>query len=847
MTTSPAPIVLPEWVTDDPGGSLTVSAGAGSGKTTSLVARVAALIETAGAPPSELVVITFTEKAAREVSHRLRQRLGNAVSLDEAYIGTIHGFCQSLLRRYPIEAGLPPRFTTADELTSGARADERAEQVVQELYNKAEKQPAVEQALTVMASFGAMTFLPDLVRSIDNDWLRFTEVAIDRPVSIELALSNVMRMLDHVPTHQRYTSASQAIRNRIDDAVADARSALQFVDSVPALARAATKLNTYPKSEPWAGLAATMRYACFQPAVDRLMAALVPMVVEAAHGRIARGELSFDDLLVLTRRMLKTRPDIRAAIRARHRHLFVDEFQDTDQVQFDVLTELTSPDPTSAPSSMFAVGDPKQSIYGFRGAEVGLFSSLLAADPCRQELTVNRRTRVDVCEWINVVLAHRCEQPDDPIELEHQVPFTSLEAERPANSSAGGPAVVVLGMPGGHPAPHGSAEETARAEAADIAALVQRVVGAEPWLVTDDDGDRPASYRDFTVLIRSRTRLGVLEHTLRNAGVPYRVEGGTLIYGSREVYELLRVLRAVDDPTNQLKVVTALRTSIFGIDDRELLVYRHGEVSEGKQRPRQFRVYMKEPGPVGDALRVLDQLGRRKHERTPVELLAELYDGWRGVAAALAEGQQVARETWRRVRYVIDEARAWSDATGGTLAEYLAWVDRRIDDVDRVELSTDEGEDSVRIMTVHGAKGLEFPITVIAGLGGADANNSETGLRWQAGAPLVRLGRMTSSGLGELATHERSVGRAEEARLLYVAFTRAKDHLVVSMHHKNGNCAAARLIPAVTSPAAVGLAMLAEPAVPEAQPPDHQRPSIGADIQLPEPQEIDRTVGQVRR
>src|SRR3954454_11336798 len=161
MSAFSSDVVLPEWVTADPGGSLTVSAGAGSGKTTSLVARVAALIETVGVPPGELVVITFTEKAAREVSHRLRQRLGNAVSLDEAYIGTIHGFCQSLLRRYPIEAGLPPRFTTADELTSGARAEEGAEGLVRELYNTAEKQPPVERALTVMASFGAMMFLPD--------------------------------------------------------------------------------------------------------------------------------------------------------------------------------------------------------------------------------------------------------------------------------------------------------------------------------------------------------------------------------------------------------------------------------------------------------------------------------------------------------------------------------------------------------------------------------------------------------------------------------------------------------------------------------------------------------------
>ncbi len=395
----------------------------------------------------------------------------------------------------------------------------------------------------------------------------------------------------------------------------------------------------------------------------------------------------------------------------------------------------------------------------------------------------------------------RFAQADHTTPGDHQVAYTPLEPQRSANTADSGPGVVVLGMHDWVKLDHPSADDTARAEAADLAALVQRAVATpEPWTVSDvpERPGRAVSYRDITVLIRSRTRLGVLEHTLRQAGVPYRVEGGTLIYGSREVYELLRVLRAVDDPTNQLKVVTALRTSIFGIDDRQLLQYRHGPVDgELRRFPKDFQVYTHEPGVVGDALRLIDQLGRRKHERTPAELIAELYDRWRGAAAALCEGEQIARETWRRVRYVIDEARAWSDATGGTLAEYLAWVNRRIDDVDRVELSTDEGEDSVRIMTIHAAKGLEFPITIVAGLGGADANNSATGLHWRHGRPLVRLGKLTSAGLADMASMERQRERAEEARLLYVAFTRAKDHLVVSMHHKNGACPAGRLVEAV--------------------------------------------------
>lgn len=850
MNSHAGTIVLPPWVETDPWTSMAVSAGAGSGKTTSLVARVAALVAMPEVQPNQLVVITFTEKAAREVSHRLREALGRSVALDEAFIGTIHGFCQSILRRYPIEAGLPPKFTTADELTSGAMADQRAEDAVQTLYNLALKKPAIAEALMVIASFGAMQFLPELVKAIDNDWLRFDDSPADHPLSFAVAHATVMRMLDQVMLDERYLNANASMRGKLDEAVVEARTTLEFVESISAMAAGAAVVLDRHKSKTspaWVPLQATMRFASFEPALSQLMSALTPIVIQSARIRISRGELSFDDLLVLTRRLLQTKRAVRHDVRARHRYLFVDEFQDTDQVQFDVIAELTSPDIDSPACSLFAVGDPKQSIYGFRHADVELFSSLLAADAASRQLTINRRTRHDVCEWINEVLARRFSQIDDPAEAEHQVGYTPLEAERDGNSVTDGPSVVVLGMPGWSKLDHDSADATARIEAADIAALVQRAVGGnDAWRVTDGAVDRAASYRDVTVLIRSRTRLGVLEHTLRGAGVPYRVEGGTLIYGSREVYELLRVLRAVDDPTNQLKVVTALRTSIFGIDDRQLMHYRVGTESDPLRRPRVFQTFTSEPGVIGDALRTLDQFGRRKHERTPAELLAELYDGWRGAAAALCEGQQVARETWRRVRYVIDEARAWSDATGGTLAEYLAWVDRRVEDVDRVELSTDEGEDSVRIMTIHAAKGLEFPITVVAGLGGADASNSATGLHWDNSRPLIRLGRMTSAALGDMTAVERLRERAEEARLLYVAFTRAKDHLVVSMHHKNANCPAGRLVTAVS--AASGLAECVDPQLPDAHPPSHERPAgVGSDPLPDEPDELDRTTGQVRR
>ena len=301
-------IVLPPWVTAAPDQPMAVSAGAGSGKTTSLVARVAALMAMPGVQPSQLVVITFTEKAAREVSHRLRKSLATTVALDEAFIGTIHGFCQSLLRRYPIEAGLPPKFTTADELTSGAMADERAEQAVQTLYDAAEKKLAIEESLMVLASFGAMGFLADLVKAIDNDWLRFAATSGQRPVSMAVAHSTVMRMLDGVGGDARYLSATSKMQAKVADAVLEAKAALEFVDSIPALANAAAALNDrlHGTSSAWAPFEAAMRFACFEPALSQLMAALVPIVTDTAAQRIARGELSFDDLLLLTRRLLQS-------------------------------------------------------------------------------------------------------------------------------------------------------------------------------------------------------------------------------------------------------------------------------------------------------------------------------------------------------------------------------------------------------------------------------------------------------------------------------------------------------------------------------------------------------------
>jgi ATP-dependent exoDNAse (exonuclease V) beta subunit len=834
-------------------------AGAGSGKTTQLVQRVlttlAGTADVAPVPSSKLAVITFTDKAARELIHRLRREAAGPI--DDAYVGTIHGFCASILRSFPIEAGLPPKFSTADEITSRTDAEARARAIVSRVYDLSAEQPELREALAVVAAHVGLQCLPSVVAVIDQRWDQFEQLVLASPSADDIARLHAAVLAagdDFIacnpkpsPTLARFVEGLEAARGAAPEIAAAARLVLPslggvggkvMADGRAAIKDACTALN---------GAARTI-------VLHRLIEAFQPLVLDHAKRRIANGQLGYDDLLVLTRRLLVDHPEVRTELRRRYQRVFVDEFQDTDRVQFEIIDLLTSPDdePAAGSPRLFAVGDPKQSIYAFRQAEVELFTTLAGAADAGgylARLTANFRTRANVAAWINTVMARRfalplvskakCEELGAlgvwPPEV--KVPYEPLAAERPsvaAGEDTPGPAVVLLGVDetpaptddsagasgsdgdvadptdglAAAPAPpalqartHETAELAQRAEATDVVGVVERAVG-EGWGVLEEvhspDGtrtwsSRAARRRDIAVLVARRTGLGELEDTLRRAGIPYRVEGGTLAYDRREVYELLRVLRAVSNPADELHLVTALRTSILGCSDRDLFAYRHRQVGRrGTWRIPSARDLPEPPAPgdeseqagiarVKRALVQIDAWAREAHRRSPAALLTTIYDWSMGAAAAEFEGQHMVSETWRRVRYLIDEARAWTDETGGTLQEYLAWVADKVETVERSEIAPDEtDEDAVRILTIHAAKGLEFPIVVVAGLGTKDNFMADQfRVAFTAGGAELKLGALATPGF---PGRDEIAAWAEEARLLYVAMTRARDHLVVSCH-----------------------------------------------------------------
>ena len=307
----------------------------------------------------------------------------------------------------------------------------------------------------------------------------------------------------------------------------------------------------------------------------------------------------------------------------------------------------------------------------------------------------------------------------------------------------------------------------------------------EQWAVGEGaDGWRPARLGDVTILVPARTSLPFLEEALEEAGVPFRAESSSLVYATRAVRELLMVLRAVDDPSDHLRTLAALRTPLLACGDDDLFrfrVERSGRWSYLASQPDSVPA----DDPVRAGLDYLRSLYEQRFWRAPSELLDQVARDRRAFELGFADRRP--RDVWRRLRFVIDQARAWTEATGGSLRQYFRWVELQTAEGARVAESVlpETDDDAVRIMTIHGAKGLEFPITILSGMSTVPQSRSAPAqvVFPPSGPPGYRFGpKVKTQEFTEWTPIDEQMGLEERIRLLYVACTRARDHLVVSLH-----------------------------------------------------------------
>ena len=884
-------------IATDLGTTLFVAAGAGSGKTTQLVERVVALV-LAGTPMEAIAAITFTDKAADE----LRQRVAAALQaradtpdsadaadrcrraldqLDQAALCTLHAFAQRILTAYPVEAGLPPAVAVLDEIESDIDFEERFQGFYAELIARPELERTLMLALELDITAEQ---LRSVAERLDDNWdlvrVRAEPVPEPPPLDLTPVLTAGRDLLDccgNVGPGDNLAAYMQdwlpGWLEQLESAIDGGADELDLLDLVRhseppkpgSLGGNAWSSTTYGSSkgarDALKGLASTgydgsalgrVIDALVEPILARLGDELARFTLHQAQTRRRSGRLTFHDLLVLCRAVVHEQehgPRIRRELAQRYQALLLDEYQDTDPLQLDIVRAIAVPPEAGdegppRPGQLFFVGDPKQSLYRFRRADIDLFlrtPSLVDAEPV--SLTSNFRSTPPVIDWINHVFDQLIVGATADDGSRAQPDFEALSA-RPTPDLAGTPVTVL----GANAHPTGTLiGDLRQAEAVDVAALIERIV-REGWEVRPhrDGPPVPARRRDIAVLIPARTVLGQLEAALRDAGIPYRLDTGSLVYAADEVRTLLMALRVIDDPTDDLAVVSVLRSPLYGCSDVDLYHWRRqrgGTWSALAPRPARFEA----DDPVWDGLADLRQRIESRSWRTPSEQLDGLVRDRRVLETALAGPSPL--DAWHRIRFVIEQARAWSDAGGRFLRDYLDWTKRQtgltgrvaealldedgLDDEDGVDGDNTEArpdrvpadvEDSVRVLTVHGAKGLEFPIAIVCGFnsqGGSRQRGVQVAFRTD-GLTLRLKSGLEQQGFDATRAIDEQMDHHERIRLLYVACTRARDHLAVSVHRVDPGKASERR-------RYTGAQLLAPCVVP----PDHQEALAGSQVLLP--------------
>ncbi|HZP57535.1 MAG TPA: UvrD-helicase domain-containing protein [Dehalococcoidia bacterium] len=802
--------------------NMCVEAGAGTGKTSVLVDRIEQIIAAGRAPVDRIVAITFTEKAAAELAGRVRDRLEQRRACESdpeirarvelalrdagrAHIETIHAFAASLLRERPVEAMLDPGFRVLTDLPARLDFEEAydewmTEQIAQEpapaalldalnlglgfehvreaaraLHDNRDMLPATPWAPQDVDVFALLRDIADqaeVIRRYKDDVLR------DEDEAYKLAL----KALDLIAAFEALRGHEGSLRR----AVASRRFAWSNRGSQPNWRSAESCRQVKGATKRIAELVAGCASAMKQNATAALVIWLEGFVAWYEARRRAAGTADFDDLLIWARGLVRDNAEVRRYFASKFSAILVDEFQDTDPLQAELVVLLCAEEDQAVewrrmrlrPGSLFVVGDPKQSIYRFRRADIATYDDvvqhLFGGRP--RALVQNFRSREPIVAWVNdtfdALFAH---EPGVQPRYAPLVVQPEFAAARPEALT------VIRGevelREGAKRAP-----ALREAEANALAALIARAVGQREWTLRDGE---PATWRDIAVLIPSRADLATYEDAFARAGIPWRHDGARTFFLRQEVRDCVAVLRAIDDPADAVAAVAALRSSAFGLSDEDLLLHVAGGGRFDSTRLRDDAA-----GPVPDALRRLRDFASIRHETPLPEFVRRVIDETRLVEMAMLQhnGEQAAANLLK----LIDQARVFT-ASGGGLRAFVRWLRENVArtyDFSGGSEETDapiseETDDVVRVLTVHAAKGLEFPVVVFANMGTERADRTRVIADRTARRVEVRVGRANDGfrtpGFDAAMEHERLHDDAEQVRLLYVAATRARDRLVVPM------------------------------------------------------------------
>ena len=823
---------------------MVVTAGAGTGKTYVLVQKYIDLLKTRGVTVPQILALTFTDKAAAEMKERIRTEILRqegpqwekaAEDFMIAPVQTFHSFCAQVLREFPIEAGLEPGFTVLDE-QQVSRIHGKAYDELIHIRQDSPVNEALVHVLSITDQYTLKTMLFAMYGKRERYARFFAALGEDETHILDVWKTEVDAFRNGEITALRNDpSFSSCLRTLLGLASAyegvDDKAAVFLQEIRPLLSRLAepadpgefcsaaielagkkpgkigikknwknNDLNDFRKARKDLTDILERKHALFRMTMDisdpvitgsvrflRDLSTVFSRYAEmAGNGKASAGGLDFSDLILHARRLfLEQRELVATHFMPRFRYILVDEFQDTDLSQFDIILAIIgTPSPTT--DCLFIVGDPKQSIYLFRDADVTRFKEAqeMISSACKGKvvnLDTSFRSTKEVIGLSNLIFSRLLASAEKPWEF-------GYEPVRISESRAGHAGSVELLLP-----PRGSdAAGTKRNEAGMLARRIHSIVNAQPLSVYEEQpdhsfGQRLARYGDIAILLEQRTNLSYYLSALGEYGIPFYVHGGTGFYHRQEVYDLCNILSFLEYRHDSVSLAGILRSPYFGLPDTELfcIAQEHGRMLWDK-----LVAYAERTGP-GPATRARDLLsswqqyaGRTGLVSLVRRILSE--SGVYTVYAALPAGEQILANIEKLVRM----ARNREEAGNYAIADFTADLRMAMDEDEREgEAPLDAlAENAVNIMTVHAAKGLEFPIVFVP----------DMGMPFRERYPPIMIGdnplmvgvkvpnpadnyKMTESAvLLTLREQQRQKERAEKKRLLYVALTRARDHLFMS-------------------------------------------------------------------
>jgi ATP-dependent helicase/nuclease subunit A len=832
------------------GRTVVVTAGAGTGKTALLVERALNILMMPGArvPVTEVLALTFSKRAAGEMRVRIREALTKFVewslaadgppaaaghmgsiycgivarpgagdglareevrdravealsSLERASISTMHSFAGHMLRHHPVEAGVDPHFREDDGLAFAEQFEVAWERFLEtELGDGAQRADLWNAVLDDLS----LVDLTGLAGTLCDEG-----VPLDR-LSAGLADGSLFR-LDREWLAGLAREASDVLSAHEDGASQNTgkllRASVEFFGGLLAgrtpddLAEFKEGLAASPGATKKWDAAAVAQVKKLGGIANRLvdvrekplrgaLELLLPFAREFRAEFVRSGEISFNALLVRARDLLRDHPRVRDDLKLRYRHILVDEFQDTDPVQYEIVFYLAERKGSSAPEwrgcelepgKLFIVGDPKQSIYHFRGADIGAYHEVveerLAGEATSLSLRTNFRSNGRLISTVNGIFASM-------INGERGVqPAYEALAVRPrgeARLSSQRVDFLLARPPGG--GAFGEAGDAHEGEARALARWISTELVGSDDIPDGTGGVRKVAAGDVAMLLSKMTNVGCYTAALDAEGLPYVVEGEKSFYTTQEITDLLNLLAALSDPHNRTALVGVLRSGAGAMTDTDIArLAEAGRLDYTWEGPLPDELDDRE-GAEG-VFRIMRELHAGIARLPVTEAIDAVTDRLPVVEAAVASGSgERGRANLRKIRRMAIEYGARPEMT---MREFVVMLQGRVEDLQEEGESplAEEDADAVRILTIHKAKGLEFPVVVMPGLHAASGGTeSRIWVRseWSSGEVGLRIGDAWTPSAVRLAAREKELDAAEGRRVFYVGATRARERLVFS-------------------------------------------------------------------